>query len=153
MAATSLLEAVGAAPGSGWTVAGEADAGPQKTIGSVVEASEKRDPDVERGCHRVRYVPDRISRVRRHRVNRKRQTGESLAMEPSVRKQGRRQLNNRHDLAMYSAGAYGRALTESAVLAAALYALALLEEYDGVDVPEDLLALKAARLALTDLLQ
>lgn len=73
-------------------------------------------------------------------------------MEPSVRK-SRKQLNIRQNLAVYSAGAYGRALTESAVLAAALYALTLLEEYDRVDVPEDLLALKAARLALTDLLQ
>lgn len=74
-------------------------------------------------------------------------------MDLHVKQSAGYRLNNKADLAVYSAGAYGRALTESALVAAALYALALLEEVSADDLSDDVVALRAARLALNDLLQ
>ena len=73
-------------------------------------------------------------------------------MELQANQLARNGLNNQQDLALYAAGAYGRALAESAVVAAALCALALLEEANDEDLSGDVVALRAARLALNDLL-
>jgi hypothetical protein len=129
------------------------DVYPLKSGGGVVVALERREPTVGSGGTRARYVLDRRGRAWRHRLRLKRPTGDVITMDLQVKQSAGYRLNKRADLAVYSVGAYGRALTESALVAAALYALALLEEADEEDLSDDVAALRAARLALSDLLQ
>jgi len=136
-----------------WEAVTYTDVDPLQPGEGVANASEEREPGVGSGINRVRYVPDRKGRKSRHRWRQTQPTGEVITMDLRVNALARYGLNNKADLAVYSAGAYGRALAESALVAAALYALALLEEADVDDLSDDVVALRAARLALNDLLQ